>query len=108
MQKNFIRNTIKCNCTPTKIRYNVLLCARLPQHSTDTGTRDSTATSAPHLISIQKPKMCHLIFHYYWRRAGACPLVTLFSIFLDRYNAKKAKNIVPQKGTATHDGPASH
>ena len=72
MQKNFIRNTIKCNCTPAKIRYNVLLRARLPQHSTDTGTRDSTATSAPHLISIQKPKMCHL----YWRRAGACPLVT--------------------------------
>ena len=61
MQKNFIRNTIKCNCTPAKIRYNVLLRARLPQHSTDTGTRDSTATSAPHLISIQKPKMCHLI-----------------------------------------------
>lgn len=72
MQKNFIRNTIKCNCTPAKIRYNVLLRARLPQHSTDTGTRDSTATSAPHLISIQKPKMCHLIFPYCWRGAGAC------------------------------------
>lgn len=74
MQKNFVRNTIKCNCTPTKIRYNVLLRARLPQHSTDTGTRDSTATSAPHLISIQKPKMCHLIFPYFWRGTGACPL----------------------------------
>ena len=71
MQKNFIRNTIKCNCTPAKIRYNVLLCARLPQHSTDTGTRDSTATSAPHLISIQKPKMCHLIFPYFWCGTGA-------------------------------------
>ena len=57
MQKNFIRNTIKCNCTPAKIRYNVLLRTRLPQHSTDTDNRDSTATSAPHLISIQKPKM---------------------------------------------------
>ena len=75
MQKKFIRNTIKCNCTPAKIRYNVLLCARLPQHSTDTGTRDSTATSAPHLISIQKPKMCHLIFPYYWCGIGACSLV---------------------------------
>ena len=70
MQKNFIRNTIKCNCTPTKIRYNVLLCTRLPQHSTDTGTRDSTATSAPHLISIQKPKMCHLIFPHNWCGTG--------------------------------------
>lgn len=81
MKKNFIRNTIKCNCTPAKIRYNVLLCARLPQHSTDTGTRDSTATSAPHLISIQKPKMCHLIFHKLWKVLAVQIFHNLWKIF---------------------------
>ena len=34
-----------------------------------------------HLISIQKPKMCHLIFHYYWRGTGACPLVPVNSSY---------------------------
>lgn len=67
MQKKFIRNTIKCNCTPAKIRYNVLLRTQLPQHSTDTDTRGSTATSAPHLISIQKPKMFHISHLFWWR-----------------------------------------
>ena len=34
-------------------------------------------SSIIHLISIQKPKMCHLIFLYYWCGTGACPLVPL-------------------------------
>jgi len=68
MQKNFIRNTIKCNCTPTKIRYNVLFCAR-PFFGE--GKRFARS-SKPFGIAVGEDRACEVRVKYV--RHAAAPL----------------------------------
>lgn len=69
MQKNFIRNTIKCNCTPAKIRYNVLLYAR-PFFGDG---KHFASSSKPFGLAVGEDRACEVRVKYV--RHAAAPLV---------------------------------